>query len=80
MRQNPGHRTLLDMLAHFRPDYLVLRPTEYADGLKRGYPWLQTDYEILRDYRVPEEQVHTMLFPGYNIDLAYRVLRHRQGA
>ena len=73
MRRNPDRRSLIDMLAHFRPDYLVLRPYECDGGVKDGNRWLETDYETIRDYRVPVQQVEKMLFPASNIDPAYLV-------
>ena len=78
MRQNPGKRTLIDMLAHFRPDYLVLRPSEYAGALKKGDLWLRTDYDTIRDYRVSDENVQKLLFAANNIDLEFLVLRRKQ--
>ena len=78
IRQNPGKRTLIDILAHFRPDYLVLRPKEYADGLKNNSLSLRTDYETVRDYRVPDQRVRELLFPASNPDLEFLVLRRKQ--
>jgi hypothetical protein len=76
-RQNPDKRYLIDVLNHFRPDYLVLRPYEYFGGLKKGDQWLQTDYEIIADDRVPTDDVRKLLFPSANIDLEFFVLRRR---
>lgn len=78
MRQNPDKRNLIDMLEHFRPDFLVLRPSEYALGLARGNQWLSRDYKIVRDFRVPDNDVRQMLFPEDNLDLRFLVLRRNE--
>lgn len=77
MRQNPNKRTLIDMLEHFQPDYIVLRPYEYQLQFKTDNLWLQTDYTIVADYRVPKEDVQRLLFPANNIDLEFLVLRRQ---
>jgi hypothetical protein len=76
-RQNPDKRSLVDVLNHFRPDYLVLRPYEYSNGLNSGNRWLQMDYEVIRDDRVPYSAVQALLFPSDNVDLEFLVLRRK---
>lgn len=76
-RRNPDKRNLIDMLNHFRPDYLVLRPFEYFGGLSRGNLWLRTDYEVVRDDHVPSGAIQALLFPSQNIDLEFLVLRRK---
>jgi hypothetical protein len=77
LRQNPDKRSLIDMLNHFRPDYLILRPSEYFNGLSKGNLWLQTDYEVIRDDRVPSRAAQEMLFPSHNIDLEFLLLQSK---
>jgi hypothetical protein len=78
MRNNPNKRTLIDMLEHFRPDFIVLRSYEYAAARKNGATWLRTDYDTIREFKVPSEKVAEMLFPARNIDLDFLVLRRKQ--
>jgi hypothetical protein len=74
-REHPTKHKLLDMLAYFHPDYIVLRPAEYLRGLKQGQSWLLTDYQQVASFRVPEEKRSQLLFPEGNIDLEFYVLK-----
>src|ERR1019366_6543533 len=74
-REHTTKHKLLDMLAYFHPDYIVLRPAEYLRGLKQGQSWLLTDYQQVASFRVPEEKRSQLLFPEGNIDLEFYVLK-----
>ena len=76
MREHPDKRTLLDMLAYFRPDYLVLRPSEYTTALSRS-DGLLSKYDLIKKFSVPEAARRQLLFPDRNVDLEYYVLRLR---
>ena len=74
MRDNPEHRGLLAMVHAFRPNYLVLRPEEVLSASASQSGWLREDYELVREFRVPEARVKLMLFPK-NYDLAFQVYK-----
>ena len=77
LRDHPDKRTLIDELNHFRPDYLVLRPIEYAKGLSEGNLWLQNDYQVLFDDSVPPNDIQLMLHPKSSLDTEFLVLRRK---
>jgi len=76
VRDNPEHRGLLEMVHAFRPDYLVLRSEEVLSASASLNGWLREDYELVREFRVPEAQVKRMLFPQ-NYDLAFHVYKRK---
>jgi len=78
LRDHPHERSLMSMLYHLRPVFLVLRPREYlaADGRIR-YPWIEQDYQLLRVFRVPDEKRREILFAAANIDFEFDVFRAR---
>jgi len=78
MRENKTKRSLIGMLDHFRPDYLVLRPQEYHFELEHGNAWLEKDYGVIADYRVSDDQARQILFADHNTDLEFLLLRRRQ--
>ena len=75
LREHPHRHGLLDMLAYFHPDYIVLRPAEYEIGLSRGYTWLASDYEMIATFETPEEEKAQLLFPDSNLDVKFYLLR-----
>ncbi len=75
LREHPQGRNLLDMLAYFHPDYVVLRPQEYERGLRRGHSWLESHYEKVATFQTPEEERAQLLFPQGNLDVEFIVLR-----
>jgi len=77
LHRHPTRRNPQEMLRYFHPDYLILRPFEYEIGLKKGGHWLLDDYEMIADFRVPDERRSQLLFPHQNIDLEYYVLRRK---
>ena len=80
VREHRQNCNLLDMLKALRPDYLVLRPGEIEAAAAGGDGWLRRDYEVVREFRVPEARVRQLLFPESNVDLAFAVLRRKPGA
>jgi hypothetical protein len=77
MREHPDKRTLLDMLAYFQPDYIALRPNEYAMGRSRQ-DGLLNNYELVKKFAVPEASKRQLLFADRNVDLEFYVLRLRK--
>ncbi len=76
MREHPQHHTLSDMLAAFRPDYLVLRPGEVQAASASGQ-WLRQDYQFLREFHVPDEASRKLLFSESNVDKVFIVYKKR---
>ncbi len=76
LRTHPRERSLIAMMEHLRPTFLVLRPREYRtdDGQVR-YPWIERDYELLRTFRVPDDERSQILDVQYNVDLQFDVWR-----
>jgi len=78
VHEHPTKRDLLDMLAYFRPDYLVLRPDEYETGLRMRSGWL-TEYGDAIVFQVPEAERSRLLFPASSADLKFYVLKRKPG-
>jgi hypothetical protein len=78
LREHPRERGLVAMMYYLRPTFLVLRPQEYlsADG-RIEYPWIERDYELLRVFRVADEQRREILQAACNIDFEFHVYRAR---
>jgi len=78
LRTHPRERSLVEMMDHLRPTFLVLRPREYvtSDGRLR-YPWIGRDYELLRTFRVSEDKRARILHPEASVDLEFTVWRAR---
>jgi len=76
LREHPNDRGLISMMYYLRPTFLVLRPREFlsADG-RVEYPWIERDYELLRVFRVPEEQQRQILYALSSIDFEFHVYR-----
>jgi len=79
-RDHPTKRSLIDMLAYFRPDYIVLRPFEYLSGLNNGHSWLSSDYQQVAVFRIPDDKRALLLFPEGNIDLEFYVLKRKSSS
>ena len=75
MKSKPKNRTLTRMLAHFQPDYLVLRPAEYNDALQPEGEGFLRNYKLQRVFRIDESRRPLLLFPDSNIDLEFRVFK-----
>ena len=50
LRTHPHERTMYAMLAHFRPNYLLLRPWEYEGLKKEEGNWVSNEYQIVRTF------------------------------
>lgn len=74
--REPGKRSLVAMLMHFRPDYLVLRDFE-IDGFGANRPWLDRNYRVDRHFEVPAGDRAKLLHGERNIDLAYTLFKRR---
>jgi len=76
LRAHPGERGLVPVMNYLRPAFLVLRPREYlsGDGHIR-YPWIERDYELVRVFRVADENRREILHPECNIDFEFAVFR-----
>ena len=75
-RKNRGLQAMLEAL---EPDYLVLRPYEIPkESPSEG--WLRSKYELVREFRVPEELAKQMLYPEWNIDRVFSVFKHKPTA
>jgi len=76
LRTHPRERSLIGMMEHLRPTFLVLRPHEYRteDGRVK-YPWIERDYELLRTFRVPDDERAQILDAQYNVDFEFGVWR-----
>ncbi len=72
--------SMIGMLAHFRPDYIVLRPEEYQTAVDNRQDWLLNEYQQVAVFRVPEEQRLQLLFPKDNLDLEYHVFKRMSSA
>jgi hypothetical protein len=69
--------SMINMLAHFRPDYIVLRPEEYQTAVDNHQDWLLAEYQQVAVFRVSDEDRAQLLFPKDNIDLEYHVFERR---
>jgi hypothetical protein len=74
LRDYPKERSLVQMMYHLRPTFLVLRSREYlnAEGQLR-YPWIAEDYELKKQFIVPPEKRARILYPESNIDFEFAV-------
>jgi hypothetical protein len=76
LREHPRERGLVAMMYYLRPTFLVLRPFEdLSEDGRNGYPWIQRDYELLRVFRVADEDRRDILRPGYILDFEFHVYR-----
>jgi hypothetical protein len=65
----------LQVFAYLRPDYLVLRRSEYQLYLKEpGGAFLQEEYHLDREFAVPPEDQKRLFHPEKNNDLDFLVL------
>lgn len=78
-REHPHARTMNDMLEHFRPDYLVLRPYEYhyLEGHKGG--WVNKDYELAAEFAANPAAIAYIPLIHTNQDTCFLVLHKRAG-
>ncbi len=63
------------IFAYLHPDYLVLRRSEYEDGVKMaGGDFLLKEYHLDREFAVPPQDRVKLFHPEDNFDLDYMVL------
>jgi hypothetical protein len=74
LQADRSHRNLLRMLAHFRPDYIVLRPVEYKRAPDADQAFLK-DYQFIRVYKVDQVHRSMLLFPRLNYDTEYHLFK-----
>jgi hypothetical protein len=69
---------LIAMLNGLKPTYLVLRPAEYKDqnGVTR-FAWIDQDYDLIRVFRVPDEDRAKIFHSEQNIDLEFDLYRKK---
>lgn len=79
LRDHPHGRNMISMMETLRPTYLVLRPMEYQDddGHIR-YPWIAQDYELVRVFKVPQDQRRKILHAEDNIDFEFDIFRTKE--
>lgn len=76
LRTHPNGRNIISMMHTLRPTYLVLRPEEYLDSHSVSrYPWIEQDYDLVRIFRVPEEDRAKILHPNKNRDFEFDLFR-----
>jgi hypothetical protein len=73
LREHRGRHDLESMLDYFHPTFLVLRPSEGQSRRHVRYPWLVSDYSLIRVFRVPPEKTAQLLFARRNVDLEFDV-------
>lgn len=76
-REHPGKRTMHDMLMHFAPEAIVLRPHELKRWPAEAREWLDTRYTLDREYVVSEEHRREILLVAANQDLHFMVFRKK---
>jgi len=65
----------LQVFAYLRPDYLVLRRSEYEKFVKQpDGAFLQGEYRIDREFSVPPDDREKLFHPERNVDLDYLIL------
>jgi hypothetical protein len=70
-----GNSKRLQVFAYLKPDYLVVRRSEYQVGVRLpGGEFLLTDYHFDREFDVPPEDRAKLFHPEENPDLDYLVL------
>jgi hypothetical protein len=78
LQEHKNQRTrnqALQVFAYLRPDYLVLRRSEYQSGVRLpGGDFLLTDYHFDREFFVPSEDQVKLFHPEMNLDLDFLVL------
>ncbi len=74
----PGQ--ILRLWAYLRPDYLVVRKFEYLDFQHNpDGAFLDSDYHLVREFAVTEEDGMKLFHPASNIDLDFLLLARNTG-
>lgn len=70
----------LQIWGYLRPDYLVLRRSEYEEfATQPDGAFLLNDYRLEREFSVPPEDQKKLFHPEENLDLDYLLLRKVKG-
>jgi hypothetical protein len=56
-----------------RPTYIAARNKE----VERAKPWLQRDYELVKVFKVPDDQVAQLYRGDRNMDLQFNLFRKK---
>ena len=76
LRTHPNGRNIISMMQTLHPTYLVLRPEEYLDSHSNSrYPWIEQQYDLIRVFRVPDEDRMKILHPNKNRDFEFDLFR-----
>lgn len=78
LKNNPQRRNMRSMLAHFQPEWIVLRPQEYEKLL--AFPemrFLETGYTMEKVFRADPAGVAQVFRAGNNIDQCFFLLKKR---
>ena len=76
-REHPDRRTMHDMLIHFAPAAIVLRPHEYNRWPENAHAWLDRNYRLDREFIVPATARRSIFLVAANQDLHFMVFRKR---
>jgi hypothetical protein len=73
LKTHPGQRTLVGMWEGLRPTYIAARNKE----VERAKPWLQRDYELVKVFKVPDDEVAQLYRGDRNMDLQFNLFRKK---
>jgi len=71
-KSHPEGRSLMAMLEHFRPDFILLRAYKYARSHQQY--WLDEEYRIIASFEAPWDATQKIFGIDQNPDLAFLVL------
>jgi tetratricopeptide (TPR) repeat protein len=74
-KTHPEGRTLMGMLEHFEPDFIVLRYSEYEDSYEQT--WIDTNYRIIASFEALREKIQDIFAIAHNVDTGFLVLAKR---
>jgi hypothetical protein len=73
LKAHPGQRTLVGMWEGLRPTYIAARNKE----VERAKPWLQRDYELVKVFKIPDDEVAQLYRGDRNMDLQFNLFRKK---
>jgi tetratricopeptide (TPR) repeat protein len=74
-RSHPEQRSLIEMLEAIRPEYIVLRFSEYSDYFFAD--WLDADYRIVASFEAAPQNIRKIFGVRDNVDLGFLILARR---
>jgi hypothetical protein len=74
-QQHPDNRTMHDMLRHFAPEAIVLRPHELSRWPEDARVWLSNTYRLDKSFSVPKAVQPEILLSAANQDLNFMIYR-----